>query len=682
MRIKCLSLLALFFCLSGFSKAALSDPPSPVHIEKLGTPTVTLDGNWQFRVGDDLGWASANLDDSGWETIRTDKSWGAQQHFNYTGYAWYRRHIVIDPAIDPNLDLSLFIRHIDDVYEIYWEGEKIGGLGKMPPRPSWYWIIAPQTFSVGKARSGVLAIRVWKAAPTSFDSGIFGGLTASPVLGTPAAIASYTAERNYTWLQSRLYMLCLLVLYTLVGTLSLLAWIADRSRKVFLWMAAFAYVPLGLQILSGFHLPINYELSLALQQPFFALQDIALWFLLLYLLELDDNPRLAHWTRVVASVSIITACLDSLLSLIDPSGPLGTVAQWADAVFTVITTGTEVFALVLIPFAFKKRHNIATWLVAFFAFSTEMISVVRVASQQGSRFTHWTFAAKMSAPLFTIAHNPFTPYLLSYTFLFFSIVYAVYRYSVDESRRQAAIQQEFRSAQELQRVLIPDTLPPLPGFAVTSAYRPAQEVGGDFFQIITKSEGSALIVIGDVSGKGLKAAMAVSLIVGTLRTLAEMFDDPAEILSGLNRRLHGRLQHGFVTCLVLRLDLDGSCTIANAGHPSPYLNEQEIVLPGALPLGIVPSVSYEETKVLLEVDDRLIVLTDGLLEARSAAGELFSFERLQKLVATQPDAKQATEAAVAFGQEDDITVLTITRLATGMESTTLLEAPELVSIPA
>jgi serine phosphatase RsbU (regulator of sigma subunit) len=336
----------------------------------------------------------------------------------------------------------------------------------------------------------------------------------------------------------------------------------------------------------------------------------------------------------------------------------------------------------MIPFAFKKRHSIATWLVAFFAFSTEMVSVVRIASQQGSRFTHWTLDQKLQTPIFTIHNNPFTIYLLSYTFLFFSIVYAVYRYSVDESKRQGAIEQEFKSAQEVQRILIPETLPPLPGFAVTSAYRPAQEVGGDFFQLIAKSEGSALFILGDVSGKGLKAAMTVSLIVGTVRTLAEMFDDPAEILSRLNRRLHNRLQQGFVTCLILRLDPDGTCIFANAGHLPPFLNQQELPVPPALPLGLVASASYDETKTRLDIGDRLTLYTDGLLEARNAAGEIFSFERLQQLLATKPDAKQATDAAVSFGQDDDITVLTITRLATGVESTTLLEAPTLIASTA
>jgi Stage II sporulation protein E (SpoIIE) len=673
--------LALFVSISVFSYAA-PNPAAPLQITGLGSPTVALDGDWQFRTGDDLSWAAPGLDDSGWESIRAEKPWGQQQHFNYTGYAWYRRHIVLDPAIDRNLDLAFITDHIDNVYEIYWNGVKIGGDGRMPPNPRWSQNPGVRSYPLGKAQSGVLAVRVWKAMPFSSDSGDTGGFITSPMIGTTKSAQAYANAQSYLRLRPLMYQYALLVLYGMVGTLSLLAWFMDRSRKVILWMAAYVLVPFGMQLVSGFMFPMDNRLSLALEQPLYALHDISLWFLLVYLLGLDDIPKLVRWVRIFAWASILCATLDGIACLVDISGSHAATAQWADAALTVVTTITQFFALALIPFAFRKRHSVGVWLVAFFAFLVETLTVLTIIAAQGSRFTHSTLPQKLQEPLFTIGDSPFSIFTLSYTFLFISIVYAVYRSSGEESKRVAAMAQEFKSAQELQRILIPETLPSLPGFGVTSAYRPAQEVGGDFFQIITKSEGSALVVIGDVSGKGLKAAMTVSLIVGTLRTLAEIFDDPAEILSGLNRRLHGRLQNGFVTCLVLRLDLDGSCTIANAGHLSPYLNGQELALAGALPLGIVASVSYEEVKVSLEVGDRFMAFTDGLLEARNKTGELFSFERMQELIATQPEAKEAIETAVAFGQEDDITVLTITRLARGVESTTLLEAPSLASAMA
>jgi serine phosphatase RsbU (regulator of sigma subunit) len=232
-----------------------------------------------------------------------------------------------------------------------------------------------------------------------------------------------------------------------------------------------------------------------------------------------------------------------------------------------------------------------------------------------------------------------------------------------------------QSALEIQRVLIPEALPSIEGFTITSAYRPALEVGGDFFQIIRENDGSTIVALGDVSGKGMKAAMNVSLIVGVLRSLSDACVNPGEMLETLNRCLYGRLQGGFVTAVLLRLEANGNVTLANAGHLPPFLNQQELEMEGALPLGLLPSVTYDEVSMRLHPGDQLSLYTDGLLEARSTTGELYGFDRLHRLLASRPSAQQATDAAVSFGQEDDITVVTLTRLAAGQESTTSLTTP-------
>src|SRR5208282_5943957 len=126
-----------------------------------------------------------------------------------------------------------------------------------------------------------------------------------------------------------------------------------------------------------------------------------------------------------------------------------------------------------------------------------------------------------------------------------------------------------------------------PGFEVDSVYSPANEVGGDFFHVHA-SEGGLLVVIGDVAGKGLKAAMNVSLIMGALRQTGER--SPAKILHSLNHVLVGA--QSFTTCQAVWFGANGEMVIANAGHLPPYLNSQEIALPGDLPLGVLASVSY------------------------------------------------------------------------------------------
>jgi serine phosphatase RsbU (regulator of sigma subunit) len=200
-------------------------------------------------------------------------------------------------------------------------------------------------------------------------------------------------------------------------------------------------------------------------------------------------------------------------------------------------------------------------------------------------------------------------------------------------------------------------------------------VGGDFFQLLPNPDGSTLVALGDVSGKGMKAAMNVAMIVGALRALADTNSNPGDIMEGLNRCLCGRMQGGFTTCLILRLDADGTVTFANAGHLPPFLNQREIMLEGSLPLGLVSSSFYGEIAMQLRPGDYLSLYTDGLLEARNTEGELYGFERLHALLTARPTAQQATEAALAFGQDDDITVLTLTRLAAGEESTTSLVVP-------
>jgi hypothetical protein len=347
-------------------------------------------------------------------------------------------------------------------------------------------------------------------------------------------------------------------------------------------------------------------------------------------------------------------------------------------VLTFIFTTIELYPAVLVVLGVRRSLESASWLVAIFAFLTQMIFVVRVGLAQGSRYTHWTIAEKLDMPLFTINGNPFTIASIFRLCLLLSIVYAVTRHTRDAMLRQQAVEQELKGAEELQRVLIPASLPSLPGFSLTSAYTPAQEVGGDFFQIVPLENppGSTMIVLGDVSGKGLRAAMAVSLIVGATRTLTDFSSNPAEVLEGLNRRLLDRLRGGFATCLVMRLDANGSCTIANAGHMAPYLNHKEVEMPGTLPLGLVAVGGYEEKTVQLQAGDHVVLYTDGLLEARSASGELFGFDRVEQLFAGHPDAKQAAAAAVVFGQQDDITVLTLTRLGLGEIASAYLSAPQ------
>jgi Stage II sporulation protein E (SpoIIE)/GAF domain len=229
---------------------------------------------------------------------------------------------------------------------------------------------------------------------------------------------------------------------------------------------------------------------------------------------------------------------------------------------------------------------------------------------------------------------------------------------VESAAARAAYMAELQAASSVQQMLLQSASRPTPGFHVDSVYLPASEVGGDFFFVQPGPEGSLLAIIGDVSGKGLTAAMRVSMILGVLRR--ETSDDPSEILFNLNNAMVAQGQLGFTTACSMRISPSGDFTFANAGHIAPYLSGIETTSHSALPLGIVPDQVYQPVKGLMRPQDRIVLLSDGVPEARSQLGELFGFERLPDL--TLMSAKEIADTAHGFGQEDDITVLTL-RLA-------------------
>ena len=673
-----LTLFLLVFALTGTALHA-TDPlaGSSLVVEGLGRGTVALDGQWQFRLGDDPTWASRTFDDTGWEHLRVGQSWGDQGHYGYTGFAWYRRHVDFVQNRESPVDVVLYMPHVRCAYEVYWNGELVGHFGSLPAKPFFRFAL-PQKFGLGRPQQGVLAIRAWTAPLDSASSGNDRGMTATPLVGTSEAIAEVDSANRHIQAKRSLFGLVQMLILIEVVLIGFVAWVRDRSQKLLFWMLMF----LGTSILTLLTTPLDirwlHRIQTLVLWPVHCIEDISLWYLLLYLLDLNRQPSLWRWAKILAVVSLVSATLDNLLFTLQWSNTHVAAFQILDVVFTAGFSVVQLFPFVIIGYALRRRRlDPARWFVAAAAFVVEMYDVVQHTALQGRRVTHWTLASTMDEPLFSLAGVPFTPQAILSTILVLAIAYAVY---LEQRERRIALQQEYKSAQELQRVLIPESLPSLEGYAVTSAYQPAQQVGGDFFQLIEQEAGSAVLILGDVSGKGLKAAMTVSLIVGTVRTLVDVTNDPAEILAGLNRRLHGRLNNGFATCLVLRFDSEGDCVLSNAGHLAPFLNRDDISLPDALPLGLDPDATYERTAFRLAVGDRLTFYTDGLLEARNAEGEIFSFERVRALVATMPDAKQATEAAVAFGQDDDITVLTLTRLAIGEKSTTSLLAPGLVAL--
>jgi serine phosphatase RsbU (regulator of sigma subunit) len=679
----CFGILLLVATLCGgaaSSFAADDKAERTLVIHGLGHGEADLDGPWQFHTGDDAVWAQPTLDDSAWESLVSNAPWGAQGHPSYTGIAWYRRHLNIIPAPGTEGRFQILLPHIDDSYEIYWNGSLIGSYGKLPPHPVWFYSPFPGSFQLTGATSGVLAIRVWKAPLDIFSIGEGGGMYTTPILGDPETISLNESAITWNFIQLELFEYSLILLRVFITALCIVLWSRNRRETLFIWVAIFTASPVTLHMLQGmFLIPFPYGLARCINQPLYVISNISLWFLLIWLLQLNQNRRVVRWTRILAWTSLVAGTADGVLALFWGSATLW--MQWADGLLTGVILLFEVVPFFLIARGLRNHLGVSRWAVAMTAFLLQAVHSIADVSAFGQRFTHLTlFTALVDTPLFTIQGVDFQFEKVTSLALFASILFAVYHYVLEQQARSTALEREMQSAREIQQVLIPEVLPSLEGYAVTSAYTPAQEVGGDFFQILANSDGSTIVALGDVSGKGLKAAMNVATIVGILRAEATNTSSPGEILGTVNQCLAGRMQGGFATGLVFRLQPNGEVTIANAGHLPVFLNGKEFMLPPSLPLGVVGHASFEEVRVHVQPGDQLSIYTDGLLEARNAAGELFGFDRLRELFAQKPTAQEASEAALAFGQDDDITVLTLTRLAAGEESTPQLVTPMLEDV--
>ncbi len=221
---------------------------------------------------------------------------------------------------------------------------------------------------------------------------------------------------------------------------------------------------------------------------------------------------------------------------------------------------------------------------------------------------------------------------------------------------RASLAGEMQAAGEIQQMLAPTEVEAAPGLRIEVAFHPMREVGGDFYLCRVLPDGRQRVLLGDVSGKGAAAAMAATLLLGA--AAARDTDSPASLLAQLNRVFRENRLNGFATCMCADIAPGGNATIANAGQLPPYLNGHEMATAPALPLGMTETASYGEAHFKLAAGDRLTFLSDGVVEARDSKGGLFGFERTLEL-SSQP-ASAIADAAQKFGQEDDITVLTLT----------------------
>jgi serine phosphatase RsbU (regulator of sigma subunit)/anti-sigma regulatory factor (Ser/Thr protein kinase) len=262
-----------------------------------------------------------------------------------------------------------------------------------------------------------------------------------------------------------------------------------------------------------------------------------------------------------------------------------------------------------------------------------------------------------------------------------------------EVRARERLEQELRVAQLIQQQFLPKRVPELRGWQFAAYYHAAREVGGDFYDFIELPNGQVALVIGDVTGHGVPAALVMATTRSILRSDAPRLVSPAAVLARANALLHGDIPPNmFVTCLYAVLEpATGKLRYANAGHDLPYVRGDRGVRDlraTGMPLGLMSDMSYEEKETVLEPGEGLLLHRDGIAEAHDPERNMFGFPRMRDLVsrfeAGQPlidellnDLGRFTGAA--WEQEDDITLVTLVRSA-GVPETQVLDEFEVSSV--
>lgn len=247
-----------------------------------------------------------------------------------------------------------------------------------------------------------------------------------------------------------------------------------------------------------------------------------------------------------------------------------------------------------------------------------------------------------------------------------------------EARARERIEHELRIARLIQQSLLPVDVPQLPGWQVAAHYQPAHAVGGDFYDFLLFPDGQVGFVVGDVTDKGVPAALVMATTRSMLRAAAEQFVSPGAVLERVNGLVHADIPPKmFVTCLYVLLDpASGRLRFANAGHDLPYLRQDSRVLElraTGLPLGLMPGVRYEEKEAFMAPGETIVLYSDGLVEAHNSQRDMLGFRRLQQIMAEAPEvsgealagfilARLAEFVGQDWQQEDDITLVALHRL--------------------
>ncbi|MGI8772415.1 MAG: SpoIIE family protein phosphatase [Acidobacteriaceae bacterium] len=649
-------LLLLAICLPAHARTEPAHPPvDPHHVDgsSLGAP-IDLSSTWLLHQGDDPRYASPRFDDSHWLVVKAGRSLNSYGLKN-VDRVWYRTHVRIPAGAR---DLALLLRGFLGSEQIFVNGVEVGSSGPFPRGGELPAAGTPERrYSIPDSAldSGDLIIAIGASVGRASEDGTYpAGFTSGTtlLLGSAPRLAdtsSLNRFRGYTSNAAGLALECLLLIITLALAFTL------RSEHEYLALVLFLAGIVGrdaLGIWMGVNNVVWTDGLLVLSRLLQALYWIALLEFVRLVLGLRRSRLYAGYEWLLGLAATMIFFWFQHQAYISASGATNSVAAKANLLLVVVFLPYDAGLPLLALWVWRKRRNPDALLLfvplliraayGYYSLADSLLFRFHLVENQGN--------ASIPVQALDIGWDEVTNFL----FMVALLVFLVLR-TVRLARARAAIAAEIEAARTMQRLLLAGASQRTPGFAVESVYHPASEVGGDFFLVSPGDDGSLTAIVGDVSGKGLLAAMRVSMILGVLRR--EESREPAAVLRGLNEALLSQGEMGFTTACCVRLDGSGHFTVANAGHIPPYIGGQELAMPSALPLGIAAGQSYEMVDGELHSGQKLVLMSDGVVEARSAKGELYGFERLSQL--TLMPAYDIADTAQRFGQEDDITVLTI-----------------------
>lgn len=599
----------------------------------------------RYHFGDDVRWSDAGFDDSAWP-IADGGRWPMPAAAS-DGFMWIRLRVPVPAGASERLTISVsgpvggMARERIASAALYVNGKQIGIQGALPPKaaPVLYGqttVFDVPTDAVHGGTEAVVAYRIWYP-PYMSRAGMSGSVTFAMGDGMLLRLREQAGQLADEIASGPDLALNGLIL--LLGLCLFLLWRRTGERELLIFGVILVSTTLFSFNILLYLQGISTHSWSVYTLVYFVLGASSMGFSIELIWMVHRIRRMAVKRLYQAAVVLYYGSFLIARLSYDPTD-LARGALWmlvpSLLLYNAIQVGVNLWAIVV-----RKQNRL-------FAFAFIATSVTAELAGFG-----------------VLTGSMLGPFRVSYFGLaFFLCDVAIFLMLGQRAwrawRARDELQAELDTAREVQQRMVPPA-EPVPGFEIASVYVPARQVGGDFFRVLPESNGGALIVVGDVSGKGLQAAMTVSAIIGALRTMPEL--GPGRILSALNRGLAGQMGSGFVTCCAVRINGRGAATMANAGHLSPYLNGAEVATPAGLPLGITTMAEYEEMEFQLAEDAPLTFLSDGIVEARNEAGELFGFERTVGLSQQSPDA--IAQAAIAFGQEDDITVLTVKRVGEG-----------------